>query len=212
VPKFPEPPHPADLARIERHWRELPAGTLLVRIYDRGGPHPTDWNDFRYYGPLNVRFDHHEPPPSLQDRGIMYAATLAVTCFAEKFQAARTIDPFTGDPWLVAFRLRRAVRLLDLAGVWPTRAGASIAINSGPRPRARRWSRAIYAAYPDVEGVWYTSSMHANAPAVALYERAASALPSSPEVHRALADPTLQVSLENAAHELNYALIPRRAP
>ena len=40
-----------------------------------------------------------------------------------------------------------------------------------PRPRARRWSQAIYAVYADAAGLWYASSMHANAPAVALYER-----------------------------------------
>lgn len=210
--KFPEPSDPAALRRVAPAWRELPAGTLLVRIYSRGGTHPTDWHAFRFYGPVDGRFDHHEPPPSLQARGILYGATLAVTCIAERFQAARTIDPFTGEPWLVAFRLRRLVRLLDLTGVWPTRAGASMAINSGQRPRARRWSRMIYAAYPEAEGVWYASSMYRNAPAVALYERARPALPPSPEANRALADPVLQINLENAALELNYALISRPLP
>jgi hypothetical protein len=190
----------------------LPAGTLLVRIYSRGGAHPVDWNAFRFYGPLDARFDHHGPPPSLQARGILYAATLAVTCLAERSQAARTIDPYTGEPWLAAFRLRRAVRLLDLTGAWPTRAGTSMAINSGQRPRARRWSQAIYAAYPQAEGIWYGSSMYGNAPAVALYERAQSALPHTPEANRAPADAVLQISLENAALELNYALISRPLP
>ena len=210
--KFPEPPHRAELRRVGPQWRELPAGTLLVRIYGRGGAQPVDWNTFRFYGPLDGRFDHHEPPPSLQSRGILYAATHAVTCIAERFQAARTIDPFTGEPWLVAFRLRRPVRLLDLTGTWPTRAGASMAINSAQRPRARRWSQAIYAAYPQAEGLWYASSMYGNVPAAALYERAQSALPRLPEANRALADPVLQISLENAALELNYSLIARTLP
>lgn len=207
--KFPEPPEPGELRRVPPEWRELPRGTPLARIYHRGGAHPTDWRAFRFYGPLNARFDHHEPPASLQRRGIMYAATQAVTCIAEKFQAARTIDPFTDEPWLVVFWLRRTVRLLDLTGAWPTRAGASMAINSGQRPRARRWSQAIYAAYPEAEGLWYPSSMYRNAPAVALYERVESALPPSPEVNRALADPVLAISVETAALELNYGLISR---
>jgi hypothetical protein len=220
VPKFPEPPGADALRRVAPVWRELPAGTLLARVYNQGGPHPTSWNTFRFYGPLDGRFDHHVPPPSAQARGILYAATLAVTCLAERFQAARTIDPFTAEPWLVVFRLRRSARLLGLTRNWLTQAGASMAINSGQRPRARRsrartggarepWSRTIYEAYPEAEGLWYASSMYANAPAVALYERAKQALPLVPEANRALADAVLQISLENAALDLNYALIAR---
>lgn len=208
VPKFPGPPGSDEMRAIRPDWRDVPADTLLVRVYGRGGAHGAEWDAFRHYGPLETRFDHHEPPPALQSRGILYAAMGAVTCLAERFQAARTIDPFTGGPWLVAFRLGRPVRLLDLTRAWPTRAGASMTINSGPRPRARRWSRAIYEAYPEAEGLWYASSMYANAPAVVLYERARPALPAAPEVHRALADPLLQTALENAALEINYALVP----
>ena len=103
--------------------------------------------------------------------------------------------------------LVRAVSLLDLTGSWPTRAGASMAINSGPRPRARRWSQAIYAAYPAVEGLYYASSLDANRPAVVLYERAASALPRRPTFHRALADPTLAAAIVRAARRFNYVAI-----
>ncbi len=163
-------------------------------------------------GAVAVRFDHHQPPPRLQERGILYAATQIVTCLAEVFQAQRTIDAYTGEPWLVGFRLTRGVRLLDLRGRWPTQVGASMAINSGPRPRAQRWSRAIYAAYPEAEGLWYASSMHANSPAVAFYERAATALSTAPTFHRPLGDPTLLIGLENAAVELGYALVVRAAP
>lgn len=81
-------------------------------------------------------------------------------------------------------------------------------INSGPRPRARRWSRAIYEAYPtEVEGLLYPSSMHANQPSIALYERALDVLPHVPTFHRSLADPALDTALRNAAHDLGYGLI-----
>jgi hypothetical protein len=103
-------------------------------------------------------------------------------------------------------RIRRALVLLDLTGTWPTAAGASMAINSGPRPRARRWSQAIYAAYPSVEGLLYCSSMHANQPAAALFERAQSAIPPAPAFHRALADPGLLLRLDAAATLLGYQL------
>lgn len=207
--KFPEPPSNDYLRTVAPAWYDLPADTLLMRAYNRGGAYPTTWDAFRFYGPLSLRFDHHVPPPSVQRRGVLYGATLGTTCLAEKFQAGRTIDPFTNDPWLAGFRVTRPIRLLDLTGAWPTRAGASMAINSGPRPRARRWSRAIYEAYPDAEGLWYGSSMYGNRPSVALYERAISAMPSSPELDRALADGALRPALEAAVAELNYLLILR---
>lgn len=81
-----------------------------------------------------------------------------------------------------------------------------MAINSGPRPRARLWSQVMYAAYPAVEGLYYASSMDANRPAVVLYERAADVLPSRPSFHRALADPTLTPALVRAAKRFNYVV------
>ena len=81
-----------------------------------------------------------------------------------------------------------------------------MAINSGLRSRARRWSRAIYAAYPAAQGLYYESSMDGNAPAVALVERAEAALPAHPLFHRALADPLFLPALAGAADELGYTL------
>src|SRR5438876_678273 len=83
------------------------------------------------------------------------------------------------------------------------RAGASMAISSGPRPRARAWARTIYSAYLDADGVWYGSSMHGNTPCVGLFERAADAVPPRPDIHRALADSTLRAFLSNVAADLN---------
>jgi hypothetical protein len=48
--------------------------------------------------------------------------------------------------------------------------------------------------------------MHANQPAVALFERARNALPSAPAFHRALADPGLLLRLNAAAALLGYQL------
>ena len=206
MPKFPEPP--ADLAaRLPPRLRRLPAGTELWRVYFRGGRHPGVWNGWRAFGPVaGARFDHHEPPPRPQARAILYAAADGVTCLAEVFQAARLIDATAHQPWLVGFALAAELTLLDLTGTWPTAAGASMAINSGPRPRARRWSRAIYAAYPAVQGLWYPSSMHANRPSAALYERARPAIAAAPFFHRALDDPLLTDLLAWAAEALGYGL------
>ncbi len=182
-------------------------GTALFRVYFRGGPHPGTWNRFRHYGPTNARFDHHEPPPHVQNRGMLYAASHPRTPLAEVFQAGRTINARRDEPWLVGFRLAMDVRLLDLTELWPTRAGASTAINSGPRPVARRWSGAIYEAYPAAAGLWYGSSMDGNAPCIALFERAEEVLPSLPSFHRALADETLRAFLETCSEALGYRLV-----
>jgi hypothetical protein len=146
-------------------------------------------------------------PRRIQKRGITYLAKDGVTCLAEVFQKTRVIDRSRENPWLVIFETAREVQLLDLTGTWPTRAGASMAICSGSHARAMRWSRAIYAAYPEVEGLSYCSAMHKNQPAVALYERAEDVFPKSPSFHRALVDPGLLTPLLNAAHELNYGLV-----
>ena len=71
--KLPRPP--ASLAGVPPDWRVVPAGTTLFRVYFRASRHPTAWNAFRFFGPVNARFDHHEEPPHLQDHGILYAAT-----------------------------------------------------------------------------------------------------------------------------------------
>jgi hypothetical protein len=203
MPKFPEPKTPLGVAADIATSR----GTRWYRIYFRGGAHPVAWPDYRYFGPTKSRFDHHLPPPQTQARGILYTAKDPTTCLAEVFQATRVIDRNSNSPWLVGFDLSRDLSLLDLTGTWPTLAGASMAIATGRRDRARRWSQAIYAAYPNVEGLLYGSSMHANKPAAAFYERAGSAMPAAPAFHRALSDPALLPRLNTAATKLGYKLV-----
>jgi RES domain len=206
MPKLPLPPPPQRLAEIGADERIVPAGTILFRIYALGGIHPTSWDAFRFYGPVAGRFDPHIPPPHAQSRGVMYLASHPRTCLAEVFQTKRRIDVTTAEPMLVGFRLARPVQLLDLTGLWPTRAGASAAINSGPRPRAQRWARAIYEAFAGLDGLFYASSMAANAACLALFERAIDAIPAEPELHRPLADPLLRSFLRRAAIAFGYRL------
>jgi hypothetical protein len=205
MPKFPEPP--AHLPPPQLH--VIPSDTPMWRIYFTGRPHPTSWNTFRFWGPTSSRFDHHPDPPGISTRGILYTATgndAFTTCIAEVFQGTRTINTAARQPRIVSFRTVRDLRLLDLTGTWPTQAGASMAISSGARPRARRWSQAIYAAFPDVDGIHYGSSMNANQPAQALFERAHNAVPLAPTLDRALADAALVGRLAAAAHRLNYRI------
>lgn len=128
------------------------------------------------------------------------------TCIAEVFQGTRVVDRAGDDRCFTAFRTTRAVRLLDVTGDWPTRAGVSQAIASGPRSRAQAWARAIYEAYPTLEGVWYPSSMHGGHPAVALFERAVDALPAEPELDVPLTHPGLLPDLVRAANVLGYLI------
>ncbi len=211
MPKLPSPPQPSDLARIEPAIIRLRAGTRVWRAYFRGGPHPGRWSQMRTFGPTTARFDHQLPgargEPMDQTRAIQYLALDGVTPLAEVFQDSRVIDRAARLPWLVAYELAADVELLDLTGAYPTRAGASMLINCGPRPRARAWSRAFYEAYPQIQGLHYASCMHENRPSLALYERAAVAIPARPSFHRALADQALRLMLRNAAVRLNYFLL-----
>ncbi len=210
MPKFPDPPPRGQLAaRLPPDIRVLPRGTLVWRIYSRTGTHPSAWNQFRHWGPVpNARFDHQQPPPRQQGRGILYAGLRVYTCFAEVFQDTRTIERSRNSPWLVGLELARDVALLNLSKTWPTKAGASMAISSGRRDRARAWSLRIYEDYPAIEGLLYPSSMDSNQPAVALYERAQGALPARPTFDRALADPGLTAAVVKAALLFNYLVHP----
>jgi hypothetical protein len=208
--KFPEPPSLSDLERLGVRPAEqytVKQGARLWRIYFQNGPQPSTWNQFRAWGPTDSRFDHQPPPPAVSDRMILYAATLGRVCVAEVFQTTRTVDRRRRAPWLVAFEITRKLTLLDLSGHWPTRAGASQAINSGPRKRAQRWSRRIYEAFPALDGIHYPSSMSGGESAVALFERAEDAVAPSPSFHRALVDPTILPYLRAAVRRVGYAMV-----
>jgi len=201
------------------HLRELPAGTQLARIYRVRGDHPTAWNEFRAYGPLRYRFDHHQlPGGSHQARSIMYVAAGGTmpsgvqrsslrTCLAEVFRPG-PIELSCDSPYFVLFDIARPLRLLDLAdSSWTTQAGGNTAICSGLRSTARDWSRAIYRHYPDVDGLYYLCSHDSSARSVALYERAHDALPVAPTFNRALNDPALRAAVESYATELGLELL-----
>ena len=209
--KLPEPPSVDQLAATPPAWRTFGSGGRLWRVYFRASRHPTGWKVFRYWGPAGSRFDHHLPDASgvgcPQDRGILYAGLDVQTCLAEVFQEGRIIDRSDQAPWLAAFTPTRDLALLDLTGTWCTRIGASTAINSGRRDRARRWSQALYAAFPQADGIAYASSMNGHAVAYALYERAVDSVPSAPDTHFALNDPALDLPIDRAATRLGYAVV-----
>jgi len=211
-PKFPNPPGVAALARLEPAIRTIPSGSRVARVYYSRSRHVLRWDEFRHFGPLNSRWDHHLPDaagkPVTQERSIYYAATDAKTCLAEFFQHTRRIDRAAQAPWLVVFELAQSLDLIDLTGDFATRMGASMEVHSGTRARARRWACDLYEAFPTAHGILYASSMNGGAPALAASDRAETRgmFPPHPLFHRALADDVLLDTLKDAADKLGYAL------
>jgi hypothetical protein len=210
--KFPWPPPAERLHAVRRDDDVVAVAPMsaLARVFRSGGDHPLRWDGFRTIGPVDsARFDPHPPTDDGVARaapgyGVLYAAVALRTCLAEAFQSARVVDRRTDAPWLAVFNPTRTLRVLDLAGTWPTRAGASQAISSGPRDRARAWARAIFAAYDDVDGLWYRSSMDAGRPAVCLWERGSDALPAQPRALLPLDAPGLALPIARAGKALGY--------
>lgn len=198
----------------------IPAGHFVGRVFFAAGPHPAVWDSFRHFGPAaNMRFDHHPPPsrvhpvraigytaPSQTSRG--HAVDSLETCVLECFSSTRTIDARFNEPWFVLWRASRPIPVLDVVdSAWIVRAGGNAAICSGARSMARRWSRAIYRAYPRVAGIYYESSNLPSSRCVALYERAQSALPTRYDAAFPLTHSLLRPALRRIAHEYSFNLV-----
>jgi len=208
VPKVPQHPDLHRLRSTAPAWYPVEPGDELWRVYFRGGEHPSRWNQFRSFGPTDARFDHQIEDQPDTGRAVMYLASSPVTCFAEIFQKTRTIHRAHKKPVLVGFAMQSSLKLLDLTGAFPTRIGASMGLMTGARSVGRNWARELYAAYPEAQGLAYPSSMHGNAVAIVLNDRAgpAATLPRSPGFHKALDDAGMITLLKNAARELGYVL------
>ena len=206
-------PRVPDAARLRGTTPSLKTikGLRLHRLYERGGRYPTLWNAFRHIGPVS-RFDHHarsrDERPTYQDRGILYAAADMPTAFAEFFQRNRRINRSLRQPWAVSVALCGELCLLNLTDTFCLRVGASAKLVSGPFLHAQNWSRGFYEAYPEIQGLYYPSSL-TNRPTIALYERAnaLSTFPANPLFHRSLSDPTLHGALVAVSEEIGYGLI-----
>jgi RES domain-containing protein len=214
--RLPPPPDPADLAALLRPEDVVAVhtATRLVRVFAAGGVHRQRWNTFRHTGPLpHARFDPHPPgptggPTTTPDHSAVYFGLTARTSVAEVFQETSIVDRSTRRPHLVIFQPARTLSLLDLTGLWPTRAGASQEISAGPKKATQAWARAIRAAHPDLDGLWYRSSMDSGHPAVCLWDPpAADALPAAPELLLPLDHPGLDLPLARICDKLNYTLL-----
>jgi hypothetical protein len=211
--RLPEPPPVAELRSIgirDDEYHAVSTDEVWWRVHRTSGDHVLAWNAFREHGP-HLRFDPH-PPPAGENPGVgvWYGASDPTAALGEAFQATRTIDRLRGNPYLTGVRFTRPLRLLDLAtdsvGAWPTRAGGTFALSTGPHDVAQRWARHICEAFPDLDGVRYNSRF-AGRPCAALFIPAASAMPTRPELSLPLAHPGLAVRIAAAAHRLGYLVV-----
>ncbi|MDA2893342.1 RES family NAD+ phosphorylase [Mycolicibacterium sp. BiH015] len=211
--RLPHPPPAAELAAIgirDDEYRTISTDALWWRVHRTSGEHVLAWNAFREHGP-HLRFDPH-PPPAGQHAGVgvWYGASGPTPALAEAFLTTRTIDRFRGDPYLTGLRFTREVRLLDVAtdsaGAWPTRAGGTFALSTGPHSVTQRWARRITEAFPDLDGVHYNSRF-AGQPCLALFNPSATAMPVRPVLSLPLTHPGLAVRIATAAHRLGYHVL-----
>lgn len=188
----------------------LAPGTRLTRVHPLGGAHPTAWDEFRAFGPTSSRFDHQPPPPRVhRTRRVAYftygpeAFTAALSeYFQDDGGGVKPFDLLHRRPHVSVIEIAAELRLLDLTTGWVTRAGGNQAIGSGARSASREWARAIHRHHHGIHGVAYRSPVWGPGTCVALWERAAPAIPASPVLHRALDDALLAAPILAASEQL----------
>lgn len=177
----------------------------LWRLRTTHGPHPLAWDELREYGPLlTMRWDPHPDPVQVHPGvGVSYAAPDIVTVVAEVFQKTRRVVASTSALELVGWQPVRPLQLLDLTGTWLLRNRAAHSLTGGPRATCRGWARAIYATWPDLDGLVVTSTWTGK-PMLVLFTQAQSSFPTLPAFSRLASDPLGSSLLTLAARELSW--------
>jgi hypothetical protein len=204
-PKAPRTP-PQQLIREPHDIADF-IGTLW-RIHRTEGEHVLPWNTLRTCGPLpSMRWDPHPgPQPISVAEGVLYAAADVATSLAEVYQTMRVIDTRAGAPALTAWQPQRRLRLLDLSGTWLLRNTASAALLAAPRSICRRWARAIYTAWPELDGLYVPSTLTGR-PNIVLWNAAADSMPTMPSFSRPLTHPLVWSIAQAAAAEIGYHIL-----
>lgn len=204
-PKAPRTP-PQQLIREPHDIADF-IGTLW-RIHRTEGEHVLPWNTLRTCGPLpSMRWDPHPgPQPISAAEGVLYAAADVATSLAEVYQTMRVIDTRAGAPALTAWQPQRRLRLLDLSGTWLLRNTASAALLAAPRSICRRWARAIYTAWPELDGLYVPSTLTGR-PNIVLWNAAADSMPTMPSFSRPLTHPLVWSIAQAAAAEIGYHIL-----
>lgn len=181
---------------------------ILWRVHRTTGEHVRPWNALRTYSPLrSMRWDPHpSPQPAEHSDGVLYAASDVASTLAEVYQSTRVIDTRAGAPRLTAWEPTRPLQLLDLSGTWLLRNAASAALLAAPRSTCRRWARAIYASWPELDGLQVPSTMTGRINVV-LWTAAADAMPTAPSFSRPLTQPLVWSLAHAAAAEIGYQIL-----
>jgi len=203
--KLPAPPAASELEPIHGDVR-TETDLTLWRVHATTGEHVLAWNELRFWGPATtMRFDPHLPPPHVQERGVLHAGLAIPDVLAEVYQQTRLVDRTANGAYLTGWQPARPLRLLDLTGSWPIRAGASYTINSGRKDHCRLWARTIHTAHPDLDGLWHHSSMTGGNLAT-LFTHAADSFPARPALDLPLTHPGLHLPLLDACEHIGYRL------
>lgn len=195
------------------HFRDIPGGSRLVRIFDPSRRSATPIS-FRGYGPLR-RFDHHRgtgpehSPSDDPDRAVYYAAwsqdlsQSLSSCLVEVFGDTGIVE--FGE-WRVAIpTLARSLRLLDLRSRGAMSAGTVAAVAKCEHWLSQPWSRYFYettADFDTIDGLLYLNA-HNDEPAVMLYERGRGALRCTDDDVVRLDDPQLRPLLTELVRASN---------
>jgi RES domain len=206
-PKPKAPRTPAEPLIREPHDIADYTGTLW-RVHRTEGEHVLPWNKLRTYGPLpSMRWDTHPGPrPISAAEGVLYSAADVATSLAEVYQTTRVIDTRAGAPALTAWQPQRRLRLLDLSGTWLLRNTASTALLAAPRSICRRWARAIYTTWPELDGLYVPSTLTGR-PNVVLWNAAADSIPAMPSFSRPLTHALVWSIAQAAATEIGYHIV-----
>jgi hypothetical protein len=91
-------------------------------------------------------------------------------------------------------------------GTWLLRNTASAALLAAPRSICRRWARAIYTAWPELDGLYVPSTMTGH-PNIVLWNAAADSIPTMPSFSRPLTHPLVWSIAQAAAAEIRYRVL-----
>jgi hypothetical protein len=221
------PEVPAALPPMQdEHLVVLPAGTALVRLHDVGGRHPSEHDQFRWFGPLlgRGRFDHHPAgPPADHDpqHGVLYVAlddpttspqppggaggTVLDVVSSEAVQDGDVLA-ITDGLTLTVWRTSGELRLLDLRGPWAQRTRAGVHLSTAPHERTQPWARAIRRQYPQLHGLLYTPATGGRAVAAALNETSGPSLGGRIELSRRLHHPQLLPLVGEVGRRLGFSI------
>jgi RES domain len=192
-------------------YRTLASGSFLLRIFD-----PTQYGSqattFRYYGPIN-RFDHQRLVSGTRaedpERGISYAGLTLSCCLVECFGDTGVIE-IKGQQ-IGRIQLTRDLTLLDLRANGAMRAGSVAALAKvADRHLSQDWSRYFYEQtdlYGQIDGISFLNA-HNDEEAIALYERAQSALICPDDQILPLSHPSIRPAIQQAALNNHLDFLP----